>query len=592
MRRSLSVIILFAAVLCLSTVSCSDRTSSRSRIQGVLSAADSLMMTDPQAALDTLLTVDSAEVARMRRGVHAFYTLLRTEAEYKCWLPVGNDTSIFESTAYYNSCGPGVEEKLARALMMTGAVFMERSQPVLALESYKEAERIIEVVGDSEQYGLLHTKIGLLYQRTFNDIPSAVYRYRSALLCFESEGVAKRLPSSCLTLSRVLLADKDSLDVWKDFYAKGIEYAKNTKDSLCIVDGLDQYVRYLSLYKKDYSKVIEISKYVLRTYSKYCKYDYYCDFTSLISESYAYLGEMDSAKLYAGNIPRADAVSTMIWHEVSEVIAKCSKDWKAAYMHETASQVIRDSLTIDGEIADLQNREQYLDIRYLDLLRKYERRGYQVIILMIVSVLMTLVFIVLAIRTKYKTLRLKIRKILDSAKYKYDIELDVARDADDIEILSAYLQNLIGLMKVNKASIDAVLVLKTQLAFMNDVLDSYYVYCGSDRFSIRIADILDKNFPKKEIRRSVIYIAEVLFPGFLNQLQSKYGLSDSDLYYISLLLCGFSNRSQQILTRTKIESISVARSKVAAKVGKNMMLSKLVVQEVEEYTTHLNSDRR
>ena len=63
-------------VLCLSIVSCSDRTSSRSRIQGVLSAADSLMMTDPQAALDTLLTVDSAEVARMRRGVHAFYTLL------------------------------------------------------------------------------------------------------------------------------------------------------------------------------------------------------------------------------------------------------------------------------------------------------------------------------------------------------------------------------------------------------------------------------------------------------------------------------------------------------------------------------------
>ncbi len=127
-----------SAVLCLSIVSCSDRTSSRSRIQGVLSAADSLMMTDPQAALDTLLTVDSAEVARMRRGVHAFYTLLRTEAEYKCWLPLASDTSIFSAAAYYRRRGP--EDMLVRALMMQGAVQYERGESEAAMESYKAAE--------------------------------------------------------------------------------------------------------------------------------------------------------------------------------------------------------------------------------------------------------------------------------------------------------------------------------------------------------------------------------------------------------------------------------------------------------------------
>ena len=64
-------------------------------MSSALAAADSLMMTQPQAALDTLSGIDSTRIRRMDRSERAFYTLLTTEAEYKCWLPVAEDTAIW-----------------------------------------------------------------------------------------------------------------------------------------------------------------------------------------------------------------------------------------------------------------------------------------------------------------------------------------------------------------------------------------------------------------------------------------------------------------------------------------------------------------
>lgn len=61
----------------------------------------------------------------------------------------------------------------------------ERSEPEQALLAYKEAETVIGRSKNLEQLGLLHTRIGSLYQSSFVDSPSAVYRYREALDCFE-----------------------------------------------------------------------------------------------------------------------------------------------------------------------------------------------------------------------------------------------------------------------------------------------------------------------------------------------------------------------------------------------------------------------
>jgi len=129
--------VLSAIIILLSAASCSDRSG---QVSSALAATDSLMMTQPQAALDTLSGIDSTRVRRMDRSERSFYTLLTTEAEYKCWLPVANDTAISESVRYYRRRGP--EDRLARALTMQGAVLYERGDAEGAMDAYKEAEPI------------------------------------------------------------------------------------------------------------------------------------------------------------------------------------------------------------------------------------------------------------------------------------------------------------------------------------------------------------------------------------------------------------------------------------------------------------------
>lgn len=74
----------------LSAMSCSDRSG---HIRSTLTAADSLMMTQPQAALDTLMSIDSSDTWKLPRADKDFCTLLKTEAGYKCYLPVSENTA-------------------------------------------------------------------------------------------------------------------------------------------------------------------------------------------------------------------------------------------------------------------------------------------------------------------------------------------------------------------------------------------------------------------------------------------------------------------------------------------------------------------
>ena len=78
-------------------------------------------------------------------GDRADYTLLMSEARYKCRLSVAGDMAVSEATDYYRRKGP--DSKLARALMMQGAVLSERGDSEGAMKAYKEAEPVADRVG-------------------------------------------------------------------------------------------------------------------------------------------------------------------------------------------------------------------------------------------------------------------------------------------------------------------------------------------------------------------------------------------------------------------------------------------------------------
>ena len=295
----ISVLTVLAAVLFLPVlISCNDRGT---QLRQALAAADSLMKTDPQAALDTLLTIDSADAARLPRADRALYTLLRTEAGYKCWLPVAENTAISEAVDYYRRKGP--EDRLARALTMQGAVLTECGDPDGAMLAYKEAEPLLERSGDLEQLGLLHTHIASLYQTSIVNDKNAILRYRQALQCFEKAGLPERIMFARIALARVLMID--SMDKAVPHIKKALSMAEQYGNRLCALSALE-LLCYTYEPRHDARKIINLIRESFSLYGdkpqSTAEENIYNNLLYNAATNYIYLGKADSARLYSKSI--------------------------------------------------------------------------------------------------------------------------------------------------------------------------------------------------------------------------------------------------------------------------------------------------
>ena len=342
----ITVLTVLAAVLFLPVlISCNDRDT---QLRQALAAADSLMMTDPLAALDTLLTIDSADADGLPRADRALYTLLRTEAGYKCWLPVaGGATAISEAVDYYRRKGP--EDRLARALTMQGAVLTECGDPDGAMLAYKEAEPLLERSGDLEQLGLLHTRIGELYQTTFSNTAETVYRYRKALECFEAGNYEHRLAAANLTLSRILLTEADSTALWEKYYRKGTEYAIASHDTLYIIESINQSTLFCLIYAKDSLRAARIAAKTLlnNDYTSYLSPSLFNSFCQIAAEGYTGAERTDSALVFAGMMAPDNIVDSMACYDIHSKIMEARGDFGMALDYERKAKELED--TINGE---------------------------------------------------------------------------------------------------------------------------------------------------------------------------------------------------------------------------------------------------
>ena len=349
----ISVLTVLAAVLFLSVlISCNDRGA---QLRQALAAADSLMMTDPLAALDTLLTIDSADADGLPRADRALYTLLRTEAGYKCWLPVAENTAISEAVDYYRRKGP--EDRLARALTMQGAVLSESGDPDGAMLAYKEAEPLIERSGDLEQLGLLHTHIASLYQDNILDNRTSVERYGKALECFYRAELTERIMYTHLSIARVLMYD--STEKATEHLQKGLSMALEYKDTTCILSAYE-LLTHLYYSRSDYDSVLQLANRVIRQYghnSLHGKEDIYMSILLNCADSYAKTGNTDSAKIIVSGIPVRDKYDSLYVYSLYADIAEADKDYEKALdcqkeVNGITADILQDSH--DRQLADIE----------------------------------------------------------------------------------------------------------------------------------------------------------------------------------------------------------------------------------------------
>ena len=522
--------IIAAAVLV--PASCSDRSG---QVNSALATADSLMLAQPQAALDTLSGIDSARVRRMDRSEWAFYTLLTTEAEYKCWLPVAENTAISEAVRYYRRRGP--EDRLARALTMQGAVLSERGNAEGAMKAYKEAEPIIEKGGDLEQLGLINTRIGELYQMSFINDSAAIARFRKALECFEEAGLPERIMYAHSSIARILMLD--SADKAIPHLEKAISMAEQSGNRSLTLSCLELYSHYYYS-RQDYRGIISATRKALPAYMTGAQNSAEERmFNSLFYNAalaYCRMNLPDSARIAVEKMEMDSSIDSMMVYYACAEIARQEERWKDA-----------DKLSLEKEL-DYRRIASERD-------KAEERQKISILVsLLAVSLLGTAVLILYSRNKKLK-----------------------AEGALLLASIRSYGHDTAAKASLTVKNEQTEPIMRDMVALIGELNDSYFRYGSTSAFPEKMKAVIEKFFPKKDTPGRIYAICDNLYPGVLADIRSTYPhLTENDIFLIALMACGLSTGAVCAIKRISENAANVHKSRVASKMKLDGPLSDFV----------------
>ena len=565
--------------------SCSDRDTG---LCSELAAADSLMMTDPQAALDILIGIDSAEVGRMDREGHAFHTLLMTEAEYKNYLPVAEDTAIFKTVKYYRNGKK--EDKLARALVMQGAVLSERGDAEGAMLAYKEAEPLIERTGDMEQLGLLHTRIASLYRSSFVNEPEAILRYRKALECFEKAELPERIMSAHLSLSRILMID--SVDKAIPHLEKALSMAEQYGNRLCGLSAFD-LLCYVYEPDDDARKILDLTK---RAFSQYgeipqniAEENLYNDFQYLTTKCYVDLKMADSARFYCESIKAYSQADSLLIYSLFKEIAELENNSDDILINQSHAHRIELAILEEGYESQLRDSELRYDHSRLEA--KLYKRDRSILLLTVIFLLSgaAVAAVIFLLRTMLRRQRAEARRfkaLADIRGKELDRQTAESNSLREEKIHEEEARKSMEQMFRRYAAANSGLMRFYNLTYstMRKIIDIYDIHQSNP------AHLLDRSVDvaRDFIRGINTYgdastLIDTVYPGFLSGLFSEYpGLSKDERYLIILTCLGYPASTLCTILDISETNLSTRKTRLARKMGLDGSLAKYLSSRLAE----------
>lgn len=549
----LPALLLTAVTVLLSAASCSDRSG---QVSSALAAADSLMLTQPQAALDTLNGIDSTRVRRMDRSERSFYTLLTTEAEYKCWLPVAKDTAISEAVRYYRRRGP--KDRLARALTMQGAVLSERGDSEGAMAAYKEAEPITERGGDLEQLGLIYIRIGELYQRSFINASAAIARYRKALNCFEEAGLPERIMYTHSSIARMLMLD--SADKAIPHLEKAMSMAEQSGNRSLTLSCLELYSHYYYS-RQDFQGIISTTRRALPAYRTGAQNGEEENmFNALFYNAalaYCRMDLPDSARTAVGKMNMDSSIDSMMVYYACAEIARQEERWKDADRLSNKSRDINDRIVAAAYEENIYSLEKELEYQKIASERDKAEERLKISILVSLLAVSLLGTAVLILYSRNKKLRAEGALLLASIRsYGHDAAAKAS-------------------LTVKNEQTEPIM--RDMVALIGELNDSYFRYGSTGAFPEKIKAVIEKFFPKKDTQGRIYAICDNLYPGVLADIRSTYPhLTENDIFLIALMACGLPTGAVCAIKRVSENAVNVHKSRVASKMKLDGPLSDFV----------------
>ena len=144
----------------------------------ILLAADSLMQSRPDSSLYLLEQIPDPQ--KIKKGNQALYCLLLTQARYKNYILLQNDSLISLAIDYYGSKKD--QERLAKSYFYLGCVYLEQRKLPAAIDFYLKAVDIMPEGKDPMFLSMIYSHLGDCYsEQDLNKTALSMYKEAYAL---------------------------------------------------------------------------------------------------------------------------------------------------------------------------------------------------------------------------------------------------------------------------------------------------------------------------------------------------------------------------------------------------------------------------
>ncbi len=157
--------------------------------------ADTLMWKNPDSSLAILNSINRDSLQGNEN--QAYYALLITQAQFRCYGNCSSDSLINFAFDYY--CDNHNQEHYTRSLIYKGAYYEERNNPVEAIKLYKKAEDNADST-DYRNLAQINMRMGKLYYKNYASNNLDLEKFKKALKYYKLLGDK---PMVMLSLSHI-----------------------------------------------------------------------------------------------------------------------------------------------------------------------------------------------------------------------------------------------------------------------------------------------------------------------------------------------------------------------------------------------------
>lgn len=254
----------------------------------LLTEAQSLVESNPDSAMILIDSLFYPEKS-LSKDHYMRYLVTRTQAKYKTYRPIVEDTLIFQARDYFSKRNK--EPRMAAlAWFYSGCLYRERNDIEDAIQHYTEAKTYAAKTTDSALQGLIQYNIGDLFVQS-GLYTKALDNYKAAALFYKEN--PEKESYSLSAVGRMYLLDRkpDSAFI---YLQKGLDIAESTNDNT--LQGLLK--QNIAVAYQEIGQYSEAENYLRQSYLHQSYQEesrYYLNLAKLYSK----MGQQDSTVLYS-----------------------------------------------------------------------------------------------------------------------------------------------------------------------------------------------------------------------------------------------------------------------------------------------------